>query len=41
MTEKAKSYMDAAKECAEKLSEEQKNFFRLNIGYTNHPFGFI
>ncbi len=40
MTEKAKSYMDAAKECAEKLSEEQKNFFRLNIGYTNHHFGF-
>ena len=40
MTEKAKSYMDAAKECAEKLTEEQKNFFRLNIGYTNHHSGF-
>lgn len=40
MKEKAKSFMDAAKECAEKLSKEQKNFFQLNIGYTNHHFGY-
>ncbi|MGN0619683.1 MAG: DUF4116 domain-containing protein [Ruminiclostridium sp.] len=40
MTEKAKSFMEAAKECAEKLSKEQKRYFQLNIGYTNHHFGY-
>lgn len=40
MESKAKTYEDAAMECAAKLSDEDIEFFRMHIGYTYHHFGY-
>lgn len=40
MSEKAKTFEEAAIECAAKISDEQKRYFQLHIDYSHHHFGY-
>ncbi|MGN1402813.1 MAG: DUF4116 domain-containing protein [Ruminococcus sp.] len=40
MSERAKTYEEAAVECASKLTDEQKEYFQLYLSYTYHHFSY-